>query len=424
MNTKQIRSGIFAVVDQAATSATNAGAGLVIILLSNKVDYATYAMLFSAILLVQGIQMALINSPYTTVVNQSSNRRYHLIQTARLSLFFSFVMGLVGVAIYFVAVRVGDVLWSSEGLVAFVLAVIGVTQREAVRAIYYADKQPQEAFNNNILFCFLSILIVGVCYLFWEVSSTSLLLSLGIAGVLCCLPRLIKWGSESSTTKCEVYSYFRSHLLGSGRWALKGAVTTWINTNSYNYLAAFFYGALVVADIAASRLYWMPLALLVAGWGSVFRPYISRWYVEQRFLKTKRLILISCLCALFVVVVYQFLVQIVHTEILNLGYADDYAEVSRYLPFWGLFFLLAFARSAFGAALMVDEEGYRILSNVAVAGLVVLLVSIPVVSGFAPVAILCVLVAIEVVQLAICFAYSRKFLGNANQFNDAQGVLR
>lgn len=424
MNFKQLKSGVFAIGDQAIISITNAVAGLAVIMLSDKLDYATYALLFSAILLVQGVQMALINSPYTTVVNQTERRDYHRTHTARLSLFFSFLAGLIGVAIYYSATLVGGVGSNHVGLIAFVFAVVGVTQREAVRAIYYADKVPERAFRNNLFFCLISSLIGGFCYLWWEVTSTTLLLSFGLAGIICGTPVLVRWSRQMAMPLAQIYGYFKSHLLGSGRWALKGAAITWVNTNSYNYLASAFFGALVVADLAASRLYWMPLALLIAGWSSVFRPYISRWFIEGNYNQTKRLILLSSLLAVAIVGLYQVLIHFAHRVLLDQGLPAEYSSAGDFLTIWGVFFLLAFVRSAFGAALMVIEEGYKQLSRIAVIGLLTLVGSIPIIVRLDPAAILYALVAIEAVQLSISILLSRRFLGGHKRAGGIEGAFK
>ena len=405
----KFRSGLFALADQGVVSVTNAAAGLLIIQFGEKVEYGVYALLFSAILLIQGVQMALVISPYTTCINQSDDRYSHRVRVAGLSVLFAVVTMVLSNGIYVLASAISGFEFSVGSMLCFALAVFGIVLREALRAISYADKAAESAFRNNAVFSILVAVCLGLFSLVGNIGSDAVLLAFGVAGLLSALPKLLAIGEFSTRYIDDCCRYFME-LFKTGRWALKGAVLTWFNTNSYNYIVTIFFGTLVVADIAASRLFWMPVGLVIAGWGSIFRPYVSGWYKAKSTVNTKKLILVSAIVGLICAIVCEFVIQHLYTVLSELGFMSEYQNLSLYLWLWGTFFLFSFLRSAVGAALMVSERGYKLLSNVAVVGLVILVISTMFIGYMEASFVLFILIAIELVQLMVSIFYMRKFV--------------
>jgi len=70
------RSAIGA-IDQGLLSAFNLALGVAFIKLATKADYADYALMATALLLVQSVQNALVNSPLATLMPAETNRPRH-----------------------------------------------------------------------------------------------------------------------------------------------------------------------------------------------------------------------------------------------------------------------------------------------------------------------------------------------------------
>jgi len=405
----KVGSGVFTLADQATISLLNVGVAALLIHFGDKTDYAVFALLFSSILLIQGIQRSLVTVPYTTLVNQSDLREIHKEKAAKLSVLISFFMSVLATFVFIATCWVGDILFSYTTMLSFNIAVFGVLVRESVRAINYADKSPRTAFKGSFLFASVTAILLFSYSLGYSIDSAAVLFSFGFSGALASLPSLIKWSGSFSNFFDDCFSYFRE-LFVAGRYALQGAVLSWINNNSYNYIITIFFGTLAVADIAASRLFWMPIGLLIAGWGSLFRPYASSWFVKQDFHHTKRLIFLSSIAAVFILLVYGYFIGLIFSGLKRLGYLNDYGVINDYLPLWGFVFLMSFERSILSAALAVSSEGYKALSRVSIIGLFCLCAFTPFLSGLESGYVLVYLGFVEFAQVLCCLYFLPKFL--------------
>ena len=402
--------GAYALADQAIVSVVNLCVGISLIEFGEKADYGIFALLFSAIMLVQGLKRAAVLSPYTTAVSQSLNRDYHVLRVVELCIGLTVAVSVLSFAVYLLSSSIAGFDFSFIAAGCFMFAVFGILIRETVRAIIYAEKNARGAFLNNLRFGIVFFICVSILALFGGVSTETTLFSFGVAGMLTSFPLLLRMGKFYwKSFICSGYKYFQ-FLFKSGRWALQGSLLTWVNTNSYNYLVVFFFGAGAVADVAASRLFWMPIGLLIAGWSSTFKPYISGWFGQHKGVNISRLLAISSILSCFVIAIYALAVTFVFELLVGAGYLSDYLDAKLLLTVWGGVFLVTSLRSIFSAALMVSEIGYKYLSRISLLGFCSLLVSIPFFRNLSLSHVLLVLAVIEGVQLLGCLLVLKRFI--------------
>ncbi len=404
IKSKNTITGIYALLDPVILSLTNLVIILSFIKYSPKEDYATYVLLFTPIILAQGVQNSLLNSPFTTVYNQAhlyiKNKLENIVLIMHVWLGMLFFLLTFLVAMLFKFTIYDAIKWSE--VIGVSVATLGVFFREGVRAFFYTKKNVKSAFLGDSLYS-ISMLFIMAAFIFEDkVSPGNVLLSMGLFGIFSSFiqmypKKLTAFNNSYNKRLLVVWHRFWQY----GKWALSSVTLTWVNLNSYPYVVLFFFGATTVADIAASRFFWMPMTLIITAWSSVFRPYISSWFSNGKTQLTKRLTFFSIILSIFLFLIYGVLLYLSYPFIHQYLLGEAYNNTSILVIFWGVFFFTQCIRSLFMSSLMVSERGYKVLSKISFISLIVYIASIPLFFILSEEWIIIMLTIVELIQLTL-----------------------
>jgi O-antigen/teichoic acid export membrane protein len=251
------------VLDQLLLSALNLLIGAAFVVLSPKEEYGNYVLVFGFLLLLSSIQNALVNTPLTangSKLTGEARARFiegmYGVQTAACVV-TALVLG-VGVWLWPVGDRHGHLVLAA----ATVVAVFGSWMREFRRTEGFLEQRPTSVLWGDLAYVALCCAALGVeLAVRHRLSATGALMWVGLAGILTGLRR-------PSALRPPDWVLLWPQV----RWTLPNVVVTWLQGNSFPYFAAIIAGTRGAADLAAARLFVMPISLLAVGWARVFQP--------------------------------------------------------------------------------------------------------------------------------------------------------
>lgn len=353
-----LRKVLGAASDQVMLSLVNFAVSLALIRLGTKADYGLYVLLLGAIYFAQGIQNALLMSPFATrsgmVEKDRSADAYGAVYWGQLG--FVSIACIVGVVGAYIAIHYSKL--GGKGILPlfFGAALTGWLLREWSRSIQYAYGNLRRALVSNGVYSFA--LMASVCYgLFLSsLELATVFAAIGLGGFLSAVGCLIETPSRRGSLR-ELKEFW---LLA--RWALFGVFLTWINSNFYPYLVAEEFGLDAVGELNAARLFLMPFVVLVPAWGSLFRPIVIRWFSENRIHDIRRVIYLSILCGSIGVVGHGAFLFAFYDEFAFLVGAE-YGGLGSLILAWSFYYLFFVIRNILQAVMFVDEPGYRKLAQ-------------------------------------------------------------
>jgi O-antigen/teichoic acid export membrane protein len=398
-NTKRINKsvGVYAALDQGWLSALNFCLSIAFIRLGGKTEYATYLLIFGGILLWQGVHNAVLASPFSTIYARRSSEE----RDSAAAFFVSGTIVLAGVSALLVFFWMIFVLpWDFDPNIylafAAALGVSGALCRDTVRLTSYANLNSRRAFLSGVLYGVTVLVGVAPLIFFGWFDAANVNLVAGISGILVFF--LFLRGNGKTIRRLAERE--RKEFWSLGRWGLIGATVTWINLNTYPYIAMVHYGPESTADIGAARQLLMPLVLLFAVWSAIFRPRIGRWAASNQY---RRIIKISLQSICVGVALFGLLVAacVVAFPVINEILGGDFDGLLPLIYGWSLVMILSMIRTILMATLMISESGYKFLSRSSVYSLLVYLIVVSVAKELPPVWLVVALAAVELFQTAL-----------------------
>lgn len=279
MATGRARSGMLGAmlltgVDQGVLSALNLAIALAFIRYASKAEFGVYTLVNGLVLLALGVQTALVVTPLTAngarlvgVARASFVGAVFRLQCA-LGAAMALLLAL-GVHGYEAAHGVG----SRHGPLALGagIAVAGGWMREFYRSVEFLDHRSDRALVGDLCFvagAALALVAVRVCT--GCVRASSVLCAVGGAALLPGLIGFLREGRARCTARdCRDAARV---LVDQGRWTLPGMGVSWGQNTGYAYVVALLLGSAAVGELAAARLFVMPLNLLMQAWSRTFLP--------------------------------------------------------------------------------------------------------------------------------------------------------
>lgn len=390
------KDGIATMFDQAWLSLLNLTIAIAFIRLAPKEDYGIYLLLQTPLLLVQGLQNALLLSPLTTVLPATPADRQAAVRTTAIGGQVVFLLGAATLgglllAAYFRFERGGLEFWLP---CAFALAIAGASAREGARALFYSSGKALLALRSDLVYGGGLLLALAMLALGDAFETRNVLLAIGIAALWPYVMQL------SAVRRLALDRLVLREFWACGRWALIGVLVTWINLNAYNLVVGAMLGLAAVADINAARLFLMPIALGVTAWSNLARPRISAWIAQSRFHDIRRFSMQSMLFSLSVLAGFAAIMLAAY-PFIEPWLGPAYQGLLPLVLMWALFFALSFPRSIFMATLMTRPEGYRQLQQVSWFALAVSLGGLALLTTYGALWVIAVLILVELTQLIL-----------------------
>ena len=267
-----------AVLSQALLSAASFVVGLILIRRTSDVQYGSYILASSAILLLVSLQNAFCNPPLAHRIGRLDPAgRADLVGGLHRDL-----QRLLWIAAG-VAVAVTLALWSVRLLdghgAPLVLASIGagfaILNREYFRMVLFAHRRPHDVLRTDLLYA--ALMLAGVFVATRTpapaVAAIFMLSLAALASALALSKALTRHEPWISPAAPPVLREIAPIAL----WSTAGAAIHWTFSQGYIYLVAGTLDVAAVAAIAATRLLLMPVNLLSTGIGSLMLPLASGW---------------------------------------------------------------------------------------------------------------------------------------------------
>jgi O-antigen/teichoic acid export membrane protein len=168
----------------------------------------------------------------------------------------------------------------------------------------------------------------------------------------------------------------------------------------YPYIAAASFGVTSVAEINAARLFMMPLVLGLPAWSNMLRPKFSNWFAEKQLSRMRDVSIKSALLGCALVLIYIGVVVAAYPWLERL-LGPAYAGILPLVIAWSVFFLVTTIRTVLMATLMVNEAGYKSLTQFSFIALLVFMPAMAVASRFTAVWIIGALILTELIQVLV-----------------------
>jgi O-antigen/teichoic acid export membrane protein len=392
---RRSRSSLLALADQAWLSVISLATSLLFVRYGAKADYGVYVLLLTPLTLLVGVMNALVASPAMSLYPAAGERQPVVLATAWVAL-MALMLGasLLAVLGLSVAPALGQPV-GQVGLFAlftYGFAAAAMLAREGGRSLAYAQENAGGAFQQDLIYGVL--MLAGLAFLLWrdDISSWNVFGVIAVSGWVLLIP-------AARNRRLALANLPAWHeMWACGKWALPGVVTTWINLNSYLLFAAAMLGAEPVADIGASRLFMVPIALGIGAWSNVFRPKLALLAAQGDANTMRQIAVRSTVFVAALVGILTLALTLIFPWLERL-LGPSYTGLAALVLMWGLYFVLTGARTVAMGVLMTEASGYR---QLAILGTCLVLVSTGALifaTPFGSIWVVAALCVVELVQL-------------------------
>jgi O-antigen/teichoic acid export membrane protein len=344
-----------AIADQVLLSAASFIGGVLMLRRVSDADYGLYVLVTSALLLITGMQDALISSPMLVIAAKRKAPERLGMSVALLRRQYVFWLPLVPAALLALIMVYwrGHSYAATAGMLTIAVALLFMA-REHLRQMLLLYNMPGLLLTADAVYALVflggiytatrsrlpvHVAIVGI--------GTAALLSTSTSTNL--FRRVVGWGG---------YTYHGAlrEVWRLGKWGLAGCILTWLHSQGFYYLLAALKGADMIAGVAAARLLLMPINLLFAGVGQLLLPMASGWQerngtheVVRRMAAIGALTFGAALC-------YFSFVWLFRTWIVANIFRHPVDSLNPLLLMWGTAFLVTTLRSFAMVVLQAQER--------------------------------------------------------------------
>lgn len=333
-------------------------------------QFGIYSFIQVVIALGYGVSNALLGSPLLVALNRTE---YIVPGTAESYFKANFWISLVAAfPVWVIVFNLGE---SKNVSSLFAVAAVLMWTRWFGRSYANAMNEPARTAVSDI--CYTIVVIAGAILLFIKDSlnfKTVPILLLCGAGL-----GILALGQNSLTV--QVSGIWRGKLTsfydgfrGQGRYALVGVLTTEAANNAHSYIVALLLGPVAFAPLAASRLLFRPVQLVILSLIQLERPRISKLLGSKQIkqamhaIRAFRYVALGCWVA-NILVAYVIIVFF-HEMVIDAGY--DLQVIIQATLFWCVIMGLRSLRGA-EIALVQANGNFKELAKVTMVSSIVTL---------------------------------------------------
>lgn len=361
-HTRLLTHSFASVIDQAILSGINLCIGLLLIRLVTKSDYGVYTQLIVVGLFVSVLLEAFITNPLTTIApSLPASEKYqlyghinHLQRTTNclLALCFAFVVTIV--IIYTQAAQDPWLLG-----IFFAAYLFFNAQREFRRSVLFLEQQAAKVLLLDTIYIAITLIGLLILYVIHQVQTTSIFALLFIANVISIIAYKINLPIAPIPLGVEFKPTFNL-LWRRAKWALPGAILAWITNYSYLFISAALLGVAATADLNASKLLLMPIALGVLAWSRIAKPMASELFHQKNWAQLRRINIASIIAIESLIIAYTLLLWLCLPWLESHLLGEAYQNITPFVLAWGGYFMINAIRFI-GSSWLTSHDQYKAL---------------------------------------------------------------
>lgn len=376
---------------------------------ADKSEYTTFVLFLNGYALLASLQNALWLQPLITL---SGNMQAAAKQEAiKFGIWLSLAIALLG-GVLFASYRqfTQGSSWLTLSTLLFFASFLFLLVRDSNRSAWLMLGKLPGLFVHDMAYLLLFIALVALAWYAQWLSMNLVIVALAFPGLMSLFARPRTDSAHTEGSIQQLDRQFGAQIWSCARWALPGVLVTWLFSNGYWFYLDMVQGKNQVAILAATRLFFTPVGLMVQGWAGYYRPVFSR--LEHQGEHQAKLALVrrqSLICAgLVLLFVAGLLVLACFPKLL-----PAYLPTSVYVPLvlaWGSYFLVQWLRNILSTALLADARGYKRVFKAGLIGAAVFYLAFIPAEWLAPLLLLCPL-TLTFSEILILFLLWRQVFG-------------
>jgi len=359
-----------AVLSQALLSAASLLVGLLLIRHTSDLQYGSYILASSAVLLLISLHGSFINP---ALVNRLTPLQAEGRGALVGGLFREQLRGLLintllafGISAFLWYVGVLDA-HSGPLVLATIAAGFAILQRNYFRMVLAAYRRQHDVLLTDI--CYAVLLLIGTLLAVkMSLPATATMIVMGLAaGVSGWLAARALWRQQPWDFR-GAPGILRS-IAPLAALSTVGAAIHWTFSQGYMYVAAGMLDVTAVAALAATRLLMMPVNLLSSGIASLMLPLTAGWLQKEGSAFAFRRLGIFAAGIAFIALCYFAVLWFTRDWIFASVLKKQFADSDRLLALWSVAFLIMVVRDQL-IYLLVAVERFRQLTSLALGSAV------------------------------------------------------
>lgn len=325
--------------DQGLLSALNFLVGIILIKTVSQHQYGYHSIAWSVLFFIVSIQNAIVTTPLTVLLASKKDKLRHDYVSGLYKGQFLILLPVVAIVIGIISILYSLGLDRIKASVSICLSLLcaGFLSREFLRSYCFAKESVLDVLKIDLCYIIIYFTLIVITLLYFNLSVSKNFIFIGLSAAIVFV--LFKTGfSLNADLNIMKQSYYENWKYG--KWALLGVVVTHIQSYSYLYLVGAFIGSIAVAEVSASRLLLMPLALLQGSWGKVAIPNGARLRESNRI---KHFFMQQMAVSAIMIIMhalYVSLISITSGFLQNSLFTEKYENAFEYIILWGCIFAI------------------------------------------------------------------------------------
>jgi len=240
-------------------------------------------------------------------------------------------------------------------LLVLSLAVITCFAREFMRTVNYSRLLIRRVIIMDIAFVIFVLPIMGLLAYMENLSSITAVGVLAGGYTFSAIVGFFKNKIELEKKWQKIMASLRE-AWQHGRWALIGVTATLLQGQGYLYVVSLTVGLTELADMAAARLFLMPVGLCIVSSVKIILAKGAH-VLHNEGIQKLNIFLWAIIGFLFVIWLgYVVLLWLTHTALVQLIYNGKYYDLGWYFFAWAVLFLVTLLRTPISNVLQVYKE--------------------------------------------------------------------
>jgi O-antigen/teichoic acid export membrane protein len=367
-------------IDQGFLSAFHFTLGLVLVRAWEPAVFGVYAFWQAVAYFCVGIQNALVNTPLSVFAPacRTIRERTH-VEGVLSSLNFALIASFLGIVIAFnfsfpMVERMR--LAASLVIAAF---VAGTLLREYTRSVAFGRQRPAAVLRTDGIHILIGCGVLAVYAI--DPGRLDLLLVFGLlaigSGIGGTAGLLMEAGPSAFRIRAfSPHSY--KPIWKESKWALSGVSAGQLQTDGYIYVVTALIGLEALGILAAGRILFRPVGLLLIAWGRVALPQLAQAAGQRRYSDFAHILRAGGSVIIIVFLGVCGVIYVAWAPLQVFIYGDRYEGIGWIVRGWAAVTLVESPRFMLGIALQSLKQ-FKPLAFAAICGGIVSLLSLVVV---------------------------------------------